>query len=67
MTFQSNLERQLSRRQSAQDIKEALNEEGRAIEFDILLNCVLLMRYKFNAICSEADGESSSVRPLLII
>ena len=67
MTFQSNRERQLSRRQSAQDIKEALNEEGRATEFDIPLNCVLLMPYKFNAICSKADSESSSVRPLLII
>lgn len=49
------------------DIKEALNEEGKATQFDILLNCVLLMPYKFNAICSEADGESSSFRPLLII
>lgn len=66
LTFQSNAERQLSRRQSAQDIKEALNEQGRATEFDIPLNCVLLMPYKFNAICSEAHGESSSVRPLLI-
>lgn len=35
LTFQSNPERQLSRRQSAQDIKEALNEQGRATEFDI--------------------------------
>ena len=67
MTFQSNSERQLSRRQSAQDIKEALNEEGRATEFDIPLNCVLLKTYKFNAICSEADGESSLFHPLLIV
>ena len=51
MTFKSNPKRQLSIRQTAQDIKEALNEEGRAIEFDIPLNWVLLMTYKFNAIC----------------